>query len=212
MYMNITLFGSTGHVGQLFMQQALAAGHTVTAYARNPKKITIESPNIRIVTGELTDADAIALAIDGADVVVSTMGPNGYQDKLIFAPAYEHIVAGMELHGVRRIIALGTPTTHDPNDRWNPVFWALILIVSFIIGRGSEDILLSANIVRTSGLDWTLVRVPLLRNAPARGHVTIGAFGRGIWWPFITRADFVDFLVKQLTDRTYSGQAPAISN
>lgn len=210
--MNIALFGATGHVGQLFIQKALGEGHTIVAYARHPKKITIQSSQLSIATGELTDEAAIDTAIAGSDAVVSVLGPMGYQNKLIFAPAYEHIVASMKKHSVKRLIALGTPTTHDPCDQWNPVFWAMTIIVGFIIARGGDDILLSANIVRTSELDWTLVRIPLLRSAPARGRITIGAFGRGIWWPFITREDFANFLLKQLTDRTYVGKAPAISN
>jgi uncharacterized protein YbjT (DUF2867 family) len=34
--LRITVFGATGRVGHLLVRQAIAAGHTVTAYARNP--------------------------------------------------------------------------------------------------------------------------------------------------------------------------------
>ena len=37
--MNVTVFGATGAIGSLTVNEFLANGHTVTAYARNPNKI-----------------------------------------------------------------------------------------------------------------------------------------------------------------------------
>jgi uncharacterized protein YbjT (DUF2867 family) len=36
--MNVTVFGATGAIGSLTVNELLANGHTVTAYARNPKQ------------------------------------------------------------------------------------------------------------------------------------------------------------------------------
>jgi uncharacterized protein YbjT (DUF2867 family) len=210
--MRITVFGSTGHVGLLFIERALAEGHSVVAYARSPQKITIQHPQLTVIRGDLTEAEKISAAIQGSDAVVSVMGPVGYQDALIFAPAYRLIIASMKAQGVKRLIALGTPTVRDGADRFNVLFEAMIIAVGLIIHKGGEDIATVGRLVRESGLSWTMVRVPLLRNAHATGRVTTGAFGNGVWWPFITREDFVDFLLTQLTDRTYIGYAPAISN
>ncbi|MCL9972236.1 MAG: NAD(P)H-binding protein [Candidatus Pacebacteria bacterium] len=209
--MRITVFGATGHVGKLFLERALAEGHTITAYARSPQKITPHE-HLTVVAGSLTEADKIDAAIQGADAVVSVMGPGGYQDTLIFAPAYRLIIASMKVRGVKRLIALGTPTVRDKADKPTLVFETLIRIVRLIINKGSEDIATVGTLVRESGLDWTLVRIPLLSQSPATGRVVTGAFGAPIWWPFITREDFVDFLMRQLTDRTYIHYAPAISN
>lgn len=209
--MRITVFGATGHVGTLFIARALAEGHSVTAYARSPQKITPHE-RLTVVAGTLTEADKIDAAIQGADAVVSVMGPGGYQDTLIFAPAYRLIIASMKARGVKRLIALGTPTIRDKADKPTLVFETLIRVVRLIIHKGSEDIATVGTLVRESGLDWTLVRVPLLTKSVATGSVRTGAFGAPIWWPFITREDFVDFLMRQLTDRTYIHYAPAISN
>ena len=40
--MNVTVFGTTGAIGSLTVDELLANGHTVTAYARNPNKIPPE--------------------------------------------------------------------------------------------------------------------------------------------------------------------------
>ena len=57
--MNVTVFGATGAIGSLTVNELLANGHTVTAYARNPTKIPAEwGDRVRIIVGELSDADA----------------------------------------------------------------------------------------------------------------------------------------------------------
>jgi uncharacterized protein YbjT (DUF2867 family) len=39
--MRLTVFGGTGPTGMLLVPQALIAGHDVTAYVRNPAKLTL---------------------------------------------------------------------------------------------------------------------------------------------------------------------------
>lgn len=210
--MRIVVFGATGRVGSMLVKEALARGHGVVAYVRSPQKIAIVHPKLSIVPGGLEEKDKIGEAIKGADAVISVMGPVGRQNKLIFAPAYENIIQAMKKHGVKRIIALGTPTIPDDKDGFSLIFWLLIVIVDLIIQKGGEDIRTVGTILRKSGLDWTLVRVPLLTNGPKRGHVAVGCFGNGVRWPWLSRGDFVDFLLRQLTDNAYIGKAPAISN
>lgn len=210
--MKIIVFGATGHVGNLFVEEALKAGHEIVAYVRNPKKMRIQNPKVFLVVGDLDNAEKIDEAIKGSDAVVSVIGPLGRQDTLIFAPAYEHIIESMKKQGVKRLIALGTPSVPDAHDRFNFIFWALTFGVGFLIHKGYTDMKTLGQDIRESGLDWTIVRVPLLTNRPRKGSVKVGYFGAGVDWFRLTRADFADFLVKQLTDRTYIGKAPAISN
>jgi uncharacterized protein YbjT (DUF2867 family) len=75
--MNVAVFGATGAIGSLTVNELLAHGHTVTAYARNPNKVPPEwGDRVRVVVGELSDADAIDQAVAGADAVVSALGPS----------------------------------------------------------------------------------------------------------------------------------------
>ncbi|MBX9765612.1 SDR family oxidoreductase [Patescibacteria group bacterium] len=210
--MKVTVFGATGHVGNLFVNEALSAGHEIVAYVRSPKKLTIQNPKLSVVVGDLGNDQKIEEAIKGADVVVSVVGPLGRQDTLIFAPFYERVIAAMKKNGVRRLIALGTPSVPDAYDRFNFIFWALTFGVGLIIHHGYTDMKTLGQDIRESGLDWTIVRVPLLTNQPKRGNVKVGYFGAGVTWPRLSRADFADFLLKQLTDKTYIGKAPATSN
>ena len=66
--------------------------------------------------------------------------------------------------------------------------------------------------VAGSDLDWTLARITLPVDRPARGTVRSGFLGRDrIGWA-MTRADIAAFLIGQLEDETYLRAAPAISN
>ena len=47
--MNLLIFGATGGTGRQLVAQALAQGHTVTAFARTPAKLALQNPHLRIV-------------------------------------------------------------------------------------------------------------------------------------------------------------------
>ena len=71
--MKLTIFAATGGIGRQALEQAVAAGHDVTAVVRNPGKLSGE---VRIVTADLAAPDPAALerALQGADAVLSGLG------------------------------------------------------------------------------------------------------------------------------------------
>jgi len=75
--MKILVLGATGRTGRLFTRKALEQGHTVTAYVRNPDKARAllgSHQNLTIVPGALNDAEQLAAASSGQDVMVSILG------------------------------------------------------------------------------------------------------------------------------------------
>ena len=75
--MKILVLGATGRTGRLFTQKALDEGHVVTAYVRNPDKARTllgTHPNLTITPGTLDDAEQLAAASAGQDVMVSLLG------------------------------------------------------------------------------------------------------------------------------------------
>ena len=74
-----------------------------------------------------------------------------------------------------------------------------------------EDMLKTVDLVRASGLDWTIVRVPMLTDEPATGQVKAGMVGKGMG-ARISRADMADFMLEQVKNSDYVRKAPAISN
>ena len=73
--MNITLFGASGAIGRLVIQQAIQNGDCVTAYVRREDSISIRHKGLKIIVGELSNQSKMEEAIADADVVISTLGP-----------------------------------------------------------------------------------------------------------------------------------------
>ena len=72
--MNVVVFGATGSTGRLVVEFALSAGHVVTAFVRDPKRMPLTHPHLRIVKGDAMDPTAVASAVQGADAVICTLG------------------------------------------------------------------------------------------------------------------------------------------
>ena len=68
-----------------------------------------------------------------------------------------------------------------------------------------------ARLVRASGLDWTIVRVPMLTDAPATGQFKTGMVGINDGMR-IGRSDVAAFMLKMLEDRSYIHSSPVISS
>jgi NAD dependent epimerase/dehydratase family enzyme len=72
--MNLSVLGAAGATGSQVGQQAVPAGHIVTALVRSPQKMAFADDKLRIVQGDATDEAAVAKAMEGADAVISTLG------------------------------------------------------------------------------------------------------------------------------------------
>jgi len=70
----LLVFGATGGTGRCLVQQALAQGHTVTAFAREPAKFHLVGDNLRVVRGDILQAESVEAAVAGHDAVLSALG------------------------------------------------------------------------------------------------------------------------------------------
>jgi putative NADH-flavin reductase len=210
--MKVAVFGSTGNVGRLLVGQALAEGYDVIAYARNPSKLTITHDHLTVIQGELSDEAMIERMIAGVDAVISVMGPSGKSEGTPITQGMRHIIAAMNKHGVRRLIALSTASSKDPNDKPGIKLKAMIALVKTATPDSYADIVGWSEVIRASNLDWTLVRVLLLNDRPKTGNVKTGYPGRDDLGTPVSRADLADFMLKQVEDTKYIRQAPIITN
>lgn len=212
--LHVTVFGATGGIGRHVVDQLLAAGHTVTAYVRNPAKLDRTDPHLTVVQGELTDAAAVAEAVTGADAVISALGPTLKRSATgtPVADGTRTIVTAMADAGVRRYIGLATPAMADPQDQPTIKGKVLRLMPRLAMPNALAEIDAMADAIRGSDLDWTIARITSPNDKPATGTVRAGFLGKDKVGSAMTRADIAAFLVAQLTDDTYHCAAPAISN
>ncbi|MDD1743028.1 MAG: SDR family oxidoreductase [Methanomassiliicoccales archaeon] len=210
--MRLAIFGASGRTGILLVEQALAAGNQVVAYARNSSKLQAIHERLTVVHGELSDQEAIERAVSGADAVLSALGPRARSPGKPVTEGTRNIIVAMKGHGVRRLIITSTASAQDPRDGPDLKYRVLVGMVKLFIRPAYEEIISTADLVRQSDLDWTMLRLSLLNNGPRTGKVRVGYKGRGEVGLRIARADIADFMLKQVEDTTYLRQAPLISN
>ncbi|GAA3470059.1 NAD(P)-dependent oxidoreductase [Nonomuraea roseola] len=101
----LTIFGATGRVGRHVLEQAVAAGHDVTAVVRNPGKLTTP---VQTVVMDMRAPEPVALksALDGADAVLSCLGPQGRAEHGIVSTGTRAVVEAMEAAGGRRLVVI----------------------------------------------------------------------------------------------------------
>lgn len=208
--MKLIIFGATGRTGLQLVTQALAAGHEVTAFVRNPSKLTVTHPKLKTITGDLSNAKTVASAIQGQDAVLSALGPIKNSPKDMMAVAARNIIAGMNAAGVRRLITLTGAGVAQPGDE--PKLFNRFM--SLMLNTFARDVLTDssahAQIVRDSSLDWTIVRVPMLTDGPRSGKTRSGMVGINDG-SRISRADVAAFMLEQLKPGSATHNAPVVS-
>lgn len=209
--MKVIVFGATGQVGALAVQQMLQDGHAVTAFARNPSKLGINDPKLTLHAGDALNAASVADAIKGHDAVVVTLGAGMNRKSRIRSQGTLNVIHGMQAHGVERLVCQSTLGAHESwqnlNFFWKRIMFGALLRPVFL------DHELQEHLVRASGLNWTLVRPSAFDDGPATGAYRVG-FGPGErkLKLKISRADIAGFLSRQLGDLSFAHRAIAISN
>ena len=210
--MKITVFGPTGPTGIEVLKQALEAGYFVTAYARNPAKIgSLTDANLAVKKAELSDMAALESAIQGTDAVISVLGPGVGLKGTELSRGMKNIVDCMKKCGVRRLIALSTGSVRDPQDKFDMKFKCLVFMIRTLFNGAYQEIIRMGDIIRGSGLEWTLVRVGLLTNKDI-SKAKAGYYGEGIVKTSVSRKSVAKFMLDILRVKAYIQKAPAISN
>jgi len=118
--MRLAVMGGTGRIGGHLLTVLAGAGHEMTVLARDPGP-GLAGPGSRAVTavrGDATDPAAVQAAVDGADAVLSALGPRGARTPALLGTAARNITAAMEQTSARRLIcvsAAGAFITGDPD-------------------------------------------------------------------------------------------------
>ncbi|GJM41182.1 MAG: hypothetical protein DHS20C20_14640 [Ardenticatenaceae bacterium] len=209
--MNVTIFGATGGTGQELVKQALAAGHKVTAYVRNPAKLNQTSEALTVIQGEMNEPDKITQAVTRADAVISALGPTSNTPERPLTTGMSHIVAAMKKAGVSRLIAATGAGVADPNDKPQLIGRLFGLALRLFAKHVLADSQGMVAAIRNSGLGWTLARAPRLHDKPTDGQIKVGYAGQGPGTQ-LARADFARFMLAQLASEEWLNKAPMISN
>jgi len=195
--MRIAVLGASGRTGRLVAHEAGARAHEVVAVVRRAASApggTIE----RIAEGR--DAAALASALAGCDAVVFAIGPTATSaDHSVMRESMPALVEAMQVAGVRRLVVV---SASGPFTEGDDPFLRFVAkpIVQRILREPFSDFVATEPVVRSSRLDWTIVRPPQLKDGAARGRYR-RADGAGV--PFgisIRRADLARAVLDVLED------------
>jgi uncharacterized protein YbjT (DUF2867 family) len=211
----VFIVGASRGIGLETVKAALLAGHSVRALARSAASIPIQNPVLEKVSGNALDSSTIQSALQGVDVVVQSLGvdiaPRSiFERTTLFSQSTRILVDAMKAAGLKRLIAVTGLGAGDSRGHGGLLYDAVVF--PLLLKRVYDDKDVQEWIIRSSGLDWTIVRPGLLTNRRATGQYRV--LTRPNDWRFgmISRADVADFLVRQIEDRALIGTAPLLIN
>ncbi len=213
--MKIIIFGATGFSGQAILEEAIKQCHEVTILVRDASKIQSRYNNVNIVEGNVLDPEVVASVLHHQEAVIQCLGVGGKGDgkpTTFISEANKIIVDEMEKQKVPRLIAMSNVGAGNSLS-FQPWFFTNFILPYFM--KWLKVIIDDKNrmepTIMNSELDWTIVRCPNIVDKTPKGNVHATLDSKGLKLS-ITLGDMAEFIVHQLTDSTYSKQAPSISN
>lgn len=206
--MRVLVFGASGRTGRLVVEESLAKGHQVVVFVRSPTKLAVSNPQLSVVSGDAISASEVDDAVQhsGAEAVVSTLGIAPNSPHSVCSVSMANIVASMSRHGVKRLVCLSDYGNGETRDKgmYARVLWHLIR-------AHLEDKDKMEGTIKSSDLDWTIVRAVILTDGAMTGTYRVGPEIKVGLIPKISRHDLADFIAKQVTDASFLRSSPSIS-
>lgn len=201
--MNLVVFGANGPTGRLVTRLALAEGHSVTAVTRRPGSFPISDSRLRVAEADALDRAAVGEVMAGHDRVISTLGvPYTREPVTIFSEGARNIAAAMAQHGLRRLVCVTSIGVHPelaPAEKL--VYRKVVGPILLAMGRPLyEDARRMEQIVRSTDLDWTIVRPSGLFDAADVSDYRVAVEPHRLPGMFTSRTDLADVLVREVVD------------
>ena len=207
--MRVLILGASGATGHEVVRQALAQELHVTAFVRDPARLMLHAPTLRVFQGDVGDYAAVAAAVEGQEAVISTLGVSRplHTDPVVIE-GVRHVLRAMQEHAVSRLVYMSFIGVRDSRAAAGPM---IRYVAKFPLRHEIADHEMKEALIRGSRCDWTIVRAPKLSNGQPTGRYRDGEdIAARSFFPVLPRADVAGFLLRQLRDPTYVGRAPRI--
>ena len=210
--MQILIIGASKGIGLETTRQALAAGYDVRALARSATSINMTDAKLEKMPGDALNRQDVEVALAEVDVVIVTLGI-GLRDLFkpvrLFSESTRVLIAAMTEKSVNRLICI---TGFGAGDSQTSIAPLQRFPFKIVFGHAYDDKGRQEELIKQSGLDWTIARPGVLLNGARTGRYKVlrdpSEWRNGI----IARANVADFLVKQIEDRRFIGAAPVLVN
>jgi len=211
----VLVIGASRGIGLETVRAALRSGHSVRALARSAASIPIQDADLDKVSGNALDRGTIKSGLSEVEVVIQTLGVDFsprviFEGTTLFSESTRILVDAMKAAGVRRLIAVTGLGAGDSRGHGGLLYDAVVF--PLLMKRVYDDKNVQEWIVKSSGLDWTIVRPGLLTNSPATGRYRVLTAPRDWRFGVVSRADVADFLVQLIIDRALISTTPLLIN
>jgi len=197
---NILVFGASGGTGLEVVEQALEAGHQVTAILRNPDKFPIRHEQLRIIKGDVLVPQTYENVFFGMDAVISCLGSRNREFTTVYSVGVRNILRAMQKVDMDRIICLSAGAVEIDPDAFFLKRFVIKNILQRIFKYSYADMLLMETILRESDLNWTVIRPPRLLNGDKTGKYRTGINEFIPHMSSLTRSDLADYILHHLED------------
>lgn len=209
--MKLIIFGATGMVGKQLVRQAIYMGYEVKAFGRNVFTEDLpENELLTLVQGALFDENQVFDAIKDCDVVLSAIGGSFEGNDFTRSLGMKNIVKQMKKASVKRIIAVGGLGVLNADDEkmiidtddYPPEYLPV----------GMEHVKAFEHL-KDSGLDWTFVCPPDIKNEDVTGaFITNANFPPEPNQFYINAGDLALFMLSEIQKNEFIRQRVGISN
>lgn len=208
--MNILIIGATRGIGAQLLDQSLAKKLDITVLARNPASMESSSEHLRILPGDIADADAVNAAVEGQHAVCITIGQGPTRKPVtLFSQGTGNVIAAMKRHSVGKLICVTGIGAGDSKGHGG--FFYDRIINPLLLKTIYEDKDRQEALVHDSQLQWVIVRPGFLTNGVRTETYRALTELQGITAGKISRADVAHFILTQLDSMTYSAKAPLLT-
>jgi len=205
--MRLAIFGGTGGTGLELTRQALEQGHSVRLLARNPNRMPLNSPDMRLVIGSVLDHESVVKTVLGSEAVLSCLGQKNLLRNTRLVSVGTHLIMEvMKEQGVRRLVVESAYGAGESLAVANAVER---LVFATLLWAPYQDKNLMEPEVKASGLEWTILRPTRLTDGAQTGLYTITA-GHPVV-SSISRADVAAAMLKAVEKRMWIGESPTVT-
>ncbi len=216
--MKVVVFGATGRAGRAVALTLLVAGHQVTAFGRNREKLPAYK-GVSLVVGDALNAADVASAVVGQDAVVVSLGDSVNPVLLrlgakrttppnICEVGTANVIAAMTAASIKRLICITSYGVGDTRDRLSGAYRAWFRVLQ--LREQLDDKEQQEELVKASGLEWTLIQPVGLTDGAATGRWLASPTGDRKKRT-ISRVDLAAYILETLTGGRHLRESVVLS-
>ena len=201
----LSIFGISGRTGRELARVAGIKGWEVCGLVRPTSKGEGVIAYGRIVRGNFEEIDRVVETIADSEAVCCLIGPRPPYTDVFCATATAAIIAAMKQTNCRRLVCQTGAMIGPAPNRSRPMEWMARAFASWHpqVMRDREE---QERLVELSGLDWTIVKPPLLTDSSPQGQAQASSSLRVGLLSKVSRASLAAFILDEIQIRRFVRQ------